>query len=667
MQSSFPTKFQFFGSRDDCQSANKTSWMALSPMILYTSPETLHVTTVQRKQITCLKLTIFEMDNGGKVALGGLMGEHLKLLKQITDATNDWRGKTVAQEASLVCPLYVSQPICNGRVENRWYDLESSLSSCQCDALCSQFGDCCRDYFKTDSVGDDDKNGLTLEDKNIECVSTYGSRAGLKNLAGIGFYLITSCSKSFRDDTVRSKCLFPQSGNKVGNPIFRLPVEINGMPYKNVYCALCNFENVSEEQFWRLKIVNGEPCQVLLQNMKRGESFDASILDDERTCHERSISHPIGNALHGRHRLGKLCLFDKSKDGKEERNKGFLLIMDYNRIETVESQCFCRHCSHFLAPFVTFDMTTIMRVIKRFSEWKFIDDEIDRSGPGYFWTLFEKSSDETNAKDSEYRPLGMLVISLTGSGVSIVCFSLIVGYLARIGVPSVAKRCQLGIAVSKLLLYVALCGGTALRHVAAACKAFALLLHFSLLASFCHVAWYGTQVSHLLWQLNHNMAALAVENRDPGMSWREVLLTIGVWIGPLGVVITLWCLQEFHGGFSIHYGSNEYCMLTGELGRLYFMAIPATILVAVSLGNLAFSVFQFINLRDQPLNKDGFYSLLKFLSRLIMYQSLQWIFGVIYYFTESTMAQFTFELFVAFDGLLMALSFFSDVLRKYFL
>ena len=632
--------------------------MPISALIEYTSPDSLHTRSVQTKRIKCLKLTIHEMNEGTRVAMGGLIGKRLEIFEHVSAIRDFWSQDQKQEEA---CPLDFQTKYCVGRDEDKLYDFQSSLSLCHCDELCGRFGDCCMDF----DVG---RGHDTVPDEvQVKCVSTHNYRQN-QIFIGIGFYVITSCSKWFHDDKIKSKCVSPKLG-KESNPALRLPVEINGLTYRNAFCALCNSENVTEEHFWRLEIPGGLACRKLFHDIKLGGSLDFSPLDNGLTCSGDSVSYPNSNGLYGRNRLGKLCLFDdddKSRD-KNQGRKNFLLLMHHDRVEAVDSPCFCRHCGPILLPFVTSNMNKIMHMMRNFQNWLFLENRVNLGHSGFLWSIMEEASVKRGMEDHSDRLFGVLVISLTGSGTSIFFFSSMIVHLTCTGVISKAKRCQLGIAVSKLAFFLALCGGTAFRRVTVVCKAFALLIHYALLVSFCYVAWYGVQVAHLLWQLNHNMAALTVENREPGLSQREVLLTIGVWIGPLGAVVILWCIEQFSHESPMHYGLEGYCMLTGERGRLFFIALPASIVVTIGVGNLVFSLIQFVKLRDKPMDKEGFFALVKFLMKLIVFQSLQWIFGVIFFFTANSTSKFIFELLVSFDGLLMALSYFSDVMRKFLL
>ena len=97
-----------------------------------------------------------------------------------------------------------------------------------------------------------------------------------------------------------------------------MPVEIEGRAYRNVYCALCNYENVKEDHFWRLKekkrqLKGNKDCEYYLKRFQRDREYNMDSLET-MNCYEDAIFYPSisSDALRGRNRLGKLCLFNSN-------------------------------------------------------------------------------------------------------------------------------------------------------------------------------------------------------------------------------------------------------------------------------------------------------------------------------------------------------------------
>ena len=62
------------------------------------------------------------------------------------------------------------------------------------------------------------------------------------------------------------------------------------------------------------------------------------------------------------------------------------------------------------------------------------------------------------------------------------------------------------------------------------------------------------------------------------------------------------------------------------------------------------------------VNEFGF----PFLGKLIVFQSTQWIFGIVFYLTENEVFALVFEFLVAFEGLFLFISFFSANIGRVF-
>ena len=74
---------------------------------------------------------------------------------------------------------------------------------------------------------------------------------------------------------------------------------------------------------------------------------------------------------------------------------------------------------------------------------------------------------------------------------------------------------------------------------------------------------------------------------------------------------------------------------------------------------ITFSGIQFFKAQNEMIDRKVFGALLKFLVKLILFQSLQWIFGVALHFTSNEICKYIFEVLVPFEGVFMAASYFS--------
>ena len=509
----------------------------------------------------------------------------------------------------------------------------------------------------------------------VQCLSMEIQRDKFR---GLGFYMITSCAKEFADSETSAKCLIPHSTND-NQPLYAYPVDIQGRVYRNVWCALCNGESVTEDNFWEAKIDGN--CLPSLARFRKNFSDTGFYNHPTGFCHKlKMLFLPRVTPHHGQMRLGKLCLFEPllpysplsplssslSCSPAQHPTLGKAMIMMHDAFITIDADCLCAHCHPSVWRYVQHNMTKIYDCF--IQRWMRYLTDRRLIIPGYLWKLFEADTYLEEGQTSEGENTATKVVTLTGTGTSIGFLIAIISHHIHFeGLQTRARRTQLGILSSKLLFSLSYCGATALRHVPLACKIFAICIHFSMMSSFCHMTWFSGQVAHMLWQLNKNMAALAAENRGGGggrVIKEETGIILGIWSGALGLVVGLWCVEEFYDASALHYGLNEMCIISGKWGRLYFVVVPATIMVLTNFAALIFSLFQFVRLSDQPLDQAQILKLAKFLGKLIVFQSIQWIFGVIFYFSENSVVKFLFEISVAYEGTFMAISYFSNEVRR---
>ena len=343
------------------------------------------------------------------------------------------------------------------------------------------------------------------------------------------------------------------------------------------------------------------------------------------------------------------------------------LLMNYGGIQPVETECFCQFCDASVLEYLSTDMTVLAASIseRRRTPLLFSDIEAKGGHAGPLWNLFLSSEDdnvnfgEIQANLSSVEDI-IRIISLAGSGSSILSFSGIIYHLVfKAGLSSEGKRCQFALMSSKLLFFIFLGGGMLLRRNPWACKMLAGLTHYALLVSFCHVLWFGVRVARLLWQVNNNMAAVTAENQRDRVNRREVTPLCVVWIGMLVLVASCWSYDQFVSDEIFGYGIDQSCLVNRSGGKLYLIVLPTAAMILGTAGAITVSGVQFFKAQNKMIDRKVFYALLKFLVKLMLFQSLQWIFGVALHFTSNQICKYIFEVLVPFEGIFMAASYFS--------
>ena len=625
--------------------------------------------------VNCLNLTILEMNVGSSAVINQLYGRHKPPLAMHSTIMQDWIQNT--PDFGSYCDNKIkAQNFPKDMMECRSRNVESLYSftsgfACQCDALCIVFGDCCND-FEEDLIG---PNSVTnFQDVELYCISTEASNNPSRE--GLGFYLIISCLKEYSNSSIVSMCMFPHHDND--DIRLYIPVEVNGLVYRNAYCALCNNEPLSQGQFWNFGRNGGimNFCDEYLLAVH--DNLSDTRYNDAFECDLDGFFYPRKEALSGSSRVGKFCSLNHKNSLKDDptlpmvRSYPTYVLMQVDKIEVIDNECFCNFCHENIYPYLTSATSHTMKYFSNYSGplfFKFFFQFVDHSGAlaNIFRSIKPKFIENKAVKDSATEEnFTFVVVSLVGSGSSILS---ILGILAHMifvnGFNTKPRRCQLGIFVGKLIFYCALCCGTSFRHIDIACKFFSVLVHYGMLASFSHMTWFGIKVAYMMWELNHNMAELHHDNQNQKMDGSEVFILLTIWLGSLSGVISLWAYDQFVDDSLVIYGQNEICLLSGKMGRIYFVVVPAVIMVTLNTGSLFFSIFQFKKLFEDKSSQIVWTRLVSFLGKLIVLQSLQWVFGIVYFFTESSAAGHAFEILTAFEGTYMAISYFFSYLRKY--
>ena len=137
------------------------------------------------------------------------------------------------------------------------------------------------------------------------------------------------------------------------------------------------------------------------------------------------------------------------------------------------------------------------------------------------------------------------------------------------------------------------------------------------------------------------------------MSKAEVVTFVAIWLGSFCLVLSFWCYDTYVDGF-FQYGQRQICLMTGPAALKYTLAIPLTVVVAFDFGLITFCIIQYVKLLDNRTSVKK--KLMIFLSRLMALQTCQWIFGVVFYFSQDTTVRYIFEVLISFEGEFIAVT-----------
>ena len=204
------------------------------------------------------------------------------------------------------------------------------------------------------------------------------------------------------------------------------------------------------------------------------------------------------------------------------------------------------------------------------------------------------------------------------------------------GVSTSARYYQYSTIVAKLLFFTSLCLGSALKINVIACKMVSLLFHFSLIVSLMNMIAFGVKVSSLMSKLNHNMANLTVENQRLFLKGLDIIVLVSLWSGSFIIIILSWLYDYLNSKLFFSFGLNGICKATSNIGILYLIVIPGIVSIIINLLCLIFSIFHYNTILSGGLKKDISVKLISFIIKLVVVQSLQWIFGIAYYFFKKS-------------------------------
>ena len=139
------------------------------------------------------------------------------------------------------------------------------------------------------------------------------------------------------------------------------------------------------------------------------------------------------------------------------------------------------------------------------------------------------------------------------------------------------------------------------------------------------------------------------------MDKQEMVKFIGIWLGFFCLVVSLWVYDHLYNSDQlIGYGVDTNCIVTQDMGRLYLLIIPTSGICLFNIGSAVFSLIQYKSLVESEV--DAGKKLVIAVGRLIVFQSTQWIFGIIFYFTNNEIVRYIFEISVTYEGVLIIFS-----------
>ena len=126
--------------------------------------------------------------------------------------------------------------------------------TCQCDAECELFGDCCADFQTHCQVNQELKETVNYKNLSV-CTEVYHN-----DEIDVG-YIISKCPSSWTEPVIRSKC----SSHSINVHVY----DKEGYNYRNIFCALCHNRTIADISFWDFDDDLVKECPTDLPNYER--------------------------------------------------------------------------------------------------------------------------------------------------------------------------------------------------------------------------------------------------------------------------------------------------------------------------------------------------------------------------------------------------------------
>ncbi|XP_072042957.1 uncharacterized protein [Amphiura filiformis] len=126
---------------------------------------------------------------------------------------------------------------------------ETKSGVCQCDPECELYNDCCMDYYSTCKSPTNEKlsNSTTFPTELLSCskISEFIHTA----------LLISKCPDDWENESIRKNCAYEIKSwdNNIQAASRHWPLyNYKGYNFKNLFCGICNHQNVLFLEFWNM-------------------------------------------------------------------------------------------------------------------------------------------------------------------------------------------------------------------------------------------------------------------------------------------------------------------------------------------------------------------------------------------------------------------------------
>ena len=602
---------------------------------------------------------------------------------------------------------------------------------CQCDVYCESFQDCCEDYHTLSQYSSKETNAalrlsqLTNFDQLISYTSNQIPPWNRTN--PFGYFMVTDCPTKRHHLRDHCRLTIPE---QVMNLYHFTPVEVQGMVYRNIFCAWCRgIQNVSKDNLWLTYFKGGRDCVLGKVFPDTGpvpfpQLFKVCIPD------ENGITGPLVNGVtdidRGLNRMGKLCLINEPKPHEEKRVKekfldleidensfaktyrncigainvgvdstwrtfNFLLaktIDGFNVVRHINLTAMCTECPPLMQQLLTdyamefqdslippkpltpnSSIPLILNPLMVFYSGLLIffdsPDIVIDSDIGVNFTEADMERKSYYQREDLTKDVAG-IISRVGCILSVISlFAIFFMWRKRnTFCQTEAKRVQFLLILSKMVFFLVFLVGVCLEMIEMACRIVGMILHSTLLLSFSWTILFSVKVLRMMINLKYDMAALAVENKgEKSVKVKEMLQYIVIFFFAIafGVAAGVVEVNNADREESFFGYGDGVCFATTRNSQLFFVVIPTGITTLVnSLMSITSVWLMWQITHDMHDNNASAHSLLAYLFRLLVFQSIQWLFGLIYFFCHNQAVGLIFTFLSSFEGVFTLVAVFTS-------